>query len=134
MVQLIAIKQDFFGFCNLTEQAEVKNQELLYLRVWRFARNFFISSFLFWCVSQSFFAAGIIFGAVFYKDVWAFSKNIFTWWEMTGWIKRLAACVFFGIVSSPFLAKFGTFLWAAYLASDEIKQALEQKQSQQIPR
>lgn len=132
MVALIAFKKNYIDNVNLSERPEANNQESLQVRVWKVAKVIFISSILFWYVSQPFFVAGILFGAVFYKETWSFAKNIFTWWEMTGWIKRLAACLF-GIVSFPFLAKFGTFLWAAYLASDEITQALGQKEKQQLP-
>lgn len=106
-----------------------QKQEPLYLRIWRVVRNILISSVLFWYVSQPLFVAGMLFGAVFYKKSGAFAQNIFIWWEMTGWLKRLASIVF-GLVALPFLAKFGTFLWAAYLASDELTHALEQKQTQ----
>lgn len=136
MLQLIGNIKNQIGIENLAEKAEIQNQESLTYRVWKVARNFFISSVFFWYVSQPFFIAGILFGAILYRGVYkettAFAENIFTWWEMTGWIKRLAAGIF-AIVSFPFWAKYGSFLWAANIASDEITRVVRQKQGQQIP-
>lgn len=112
---------------NNREVPAINDQSPLYIRIWKIVRDVLISSVLFWWVSQPFFLAGIPFGAIFYKENRAFSTNIFLWWEKSGWIKRIAATLFFGIISFPFLIKFGTFLWAAHLASQEITQVLEKK-------
>lgn len=107
--------------------APVKKTESLCRRIWTVVRNILLSSAFFWGVSQSFFIAGLVSGAVFYRQHREFGRNAAVWWEMSGWPKCVFALLF-AIVAFPFLAKSCSFLWAAYISSGEISSALEYKQ------
>lgn len=127
----IIINHDGIEIQLVSKNTNQKTKESLLGKIWRVVKNVLISTVLFLYVSQSFFTAGIFFGAVFYQENQLFAHNLSAWWEMAGVVKRVFA-VLFGVMTFPFLAKIYTLLWAANLASSEICSAVGEKYSRMM--